>query len=253
MRLEVDIMSMRGRFLLDANICVTEKAIGIFGRSGSGKSSLLRAIAGLDRPDAGVIELDGETLFDSDRRIFVPPHRRRIGWASQSPHLFPHWSVKKNLRAGMPRHTKPCPYSEKQVIELTEIGALLDRAVPNLSGGEQQRVSLARTLLSYPRLLLMDEPLSALDSRLKARILPFLNRIHRELGIPFLYVSHDLSEILQLTDQLMLMEGGRIATYGRISDLVQHPEMLELIQDRDLNQIIGLQLGVVKNECKIFN
>lgn len=239
MKLEINIRYQQGEFLLDVDTVIEDSATGIFGHSGAGKSMLLRCIAGLTKPDTGHIALDGEILFDRARRIFVPPHRRRIGLVFQEPRLFPHWSVHKNLHAGKQKMEGTPPYSESQVIELTGIAPLLDRAVQQLSGGEKQRVSLARALLAYPRLLMMDEPVSALDARLKARIMPFLNRIHSELGIPCLYVSHDLSEILQLSKQIILLKNGRIADHGSLAEIIQHPEMIELIHDKDISQIIA--------------
>jgi molybdate transport system ATP-binding protein len=242
MRLDIDIHHRLGDFALDAKLLVTESATGILGPSGSGKSTLLRCIAGLIKPDAGRIELEGEILFDAHRGIWIPPHRRRIGVVFQEPRLFPHWSVRQNLKAGRkPSRRKP-PYTAKQVSALLRIEPLLDRTTPRLSGGEKQRVSLARTLLAYPRLLLMDEPLSGLDSQLKSRILPFLDEIHRELGIPTIMVSHDLSELLLLNDSLILMGAGAVKAHGRLSSVIQCDEMTDLIQDRDLNAIIGWQL-----------
>lgn len=241
MRLKIDILHKQGSFVLNANLLVENSSTGIFGHSGSGKSTLLRCIAGLVRPGVGLIELDGETLYDSDRRIWIPPHKRRIGVVFQEPRLFPHWSARKNLKAGRPSRNHH-PYSEKQIIDLLQIGPLLDRPVHDLSGGEKQRIALARTLLSHPRLLLMDEPLSAMDARLKARILPFLDRVHRELEIPTLIVSHDLTEILQLSDHLILLKAGKVAAHGVLDDVAHNDEMAELIQEKDLNQIIGHQL-----------
>ena len=242
MKLKINISHQQGAFTLETDFVIESSATGIFGHSGSGKSTLLRCIAGLIKPDQGRIELDGEILFDRDQRIFVPPHQRRIGMVFQEPRLFPHWSVLKNLHAGKRKATEELPYSEEQVIELTGIAPLLARAVQQLSGGEKQRVSLARALLAYPRLLLMDEPVSALDARLKARIMPFLDRIHRDLNIPCLYVSHDLSEILRLSDQIALMKNGRIADHGPLAEIVQHQEMQELIQETDLTSIIAAHL-----------
>jgi len=239
MQLKIDIRHQLGTFLLETNIVIKESASGIFGHSGSGKTTLLRCIAGLVKPDQGRIELDGETLFNSTRKIFVPPHRRRIGMVFQEPRLFPHWSVLKNLHAGQVKPNGPLPFTEPQVIELTGTEGLLDRSVQQLSGGEKQRVALARALLAYPRLLMMDEPVSALDARLKARIMPFLDRIHRDLGIPCLYVSHDLSEILQLSKHIVLMKNGCIADHGTFEELIGHSEMRELILEKDLHRYLA--------------
>jgi molybdate transport system ATP-binding protein len=242
MQLEISIRHRLDRFVLEADIETGANATGLFGHSGSGKSTLLRCIAGLEKPDTGRIVLGGETLFDSRRRIFVPPHRRRIGMVFQESRLFPHWSVRKNLRAGMRGNEVRRPYSASQVIELTGIGPLLERSVGNLSGGEKQCLSLARALLAYPRLLLMDEPVNALDARLKSRVIPFLDRIPHELDIPILYVSHDLAEVLQLCDRIVLMKEGCIACHGLPSKLLQHPEMLDLINEKELNQLISHEL-----------
>jgi molybdate transport system ATP-binding protein len=234
MRLDIDIRLSQGAFHLNACLVVEDSATGIFGHSGSGKSTLLRCIAGLAKPDEGHIKLDGETLFDSKQRIFIPPHKRRIGMVFQEPRLFPHWSVRKNLHAGKRKLETEPPYSEQQVIELTETAPLLDRAVQQLSGGEKQRVALARALLAYPRLLMMDEPVSALDARFKARIMPFLDRIHRDLGTPSLYVSHNLSEILKLSNQIALMKNGGIVEHGSLKEILEHEEMRELIQETNI-------------------
>ncbi len=239
MRLKIDITLQQGAFTLETHLEIESSSTGIFGHSGSGKTTLLRCIAGLEKPDRGRIELDGEVLFDRSRNLFVPPHKRRIGLVFQEPRLFPHWSVLKNLHAGQGKPTGKPPYTEQQVIELTGTEALLDRSVQQLSGGEKQRVSLARALLAHPRLLMMDEPVSALDARLKARIMPFLDRIHRDLGLPCLYVSHDLSEILQLSDQIVLMKNGHIADHGTLEEIIGHSEMRELILEKDLNRHIN--------------
>lgn len=238
MRLKIDITLQQGAFTLETDLEIESSSTGIFGHSGSGKTTLLRCIAGLEKPDRGRIELDGEVLFDRAQKIFVPPHKRRIGLVFQEPRLFPHWSVLKNLHAGKRKTDEPPPFTEPQVIELTGTEALLDRSVHQLSGGEKQRVSLARALLAHPRLLMMDEPVSALDARLKARIMPFLDRIHRELGIPCLYVSHDLSEILQLSKHIVLMKNGCIADHGTFDELIGHSEMRELILEKDLHRYL---------------
>ena len=239
MQLKLDIHHRQGTFLLETNLTIRASSTGIFGHSGSGKTTLLRCIAGLENPDRGRIELDGEVLFDRAQKIFVPPHRRRIGLVFQEPRLFPHWSVLKNLHAGKRKTDEPPPFTESQVIELTGTGDLLNRSVQQLSGGEKQRVALVRALLAHPRLLMMDEPVSALDARLKARIMPFLDRIHRDLGIPCLYVSHDLSEILQLSKHIILMKNGCIADHGTFDEIRGHSEMRELIHEKDLHRYLG--------------
>lgn len=239
--LKIDILTKQGDFVLDVAMHLTESAVGVFGHSGSGKSTLLRCLTGLTRPDCGRIELDGEVLFDSTRKVWVPPHKRRIGMVFQDARLFPHWSVEKNLHAG-DRYLGPAdkPYSETQVIELLQIGPLLKRSVRMLSGGEKQRVALARALLSYPRLLLMDEPVTGLDAALKKQILPFLNAVHRELDVPCMLVSHDLTEILQLSDELVLVEKGRLKGQGRLLELVKDPKTLRLLRGAGLMNVLPM-------------
>lgn len=241
MNLKVDILVKQGDFLLDVDMHLTKSAVGVFGHSGSGKSTLLRCLTGLTRPQCGRIELDGEVLFDSTRKVWVPPHKRRIGMVFQDARLFPHWSVEKNLAAGN-RYLGPAdkPYSTRQVIDLLQIGPLLKRSVRLLSGGEKQRVALARALLSYPRLLLMDEPVTGLDAPLKKQILPFLNAVHRELDVPCILVSHDLTEILQLSDELVLFEKGRLRGQGPLLELVKDPQLLRLLRGAGLMNVLPM-------------
>lgn len=241
MDLKINILAKQGDFVLDVDMRLTESAVGVFGHSGSGKSTLLRCLTGLTKPDAGRIELNGDVLFDSERKVWVPPHKRRIGMVFQDARLFPHWSVEKNLRAGE-RLWAPedKPYSERQVIELLQIDPLLGRSVRMLSGGEKQRVALARALLSYPRLLLMDEPVTGLDAVLKQQILPFLNAVHRELNVPCLLVSHDLTEILQLTDELVLLESGLLKGQGALLELVKNPKILRLLRGAGLMNVLPM-------------
>ncbi|WP_043113587.1 ATP-binding cassette domain-containing protein [Solimonas soli] len=209
--LSLDCEFHRGDFTLRAQAELAAPVVGICGPSGTGKSTLLAAIAGLVRPQRGIIGLDGEILSDADRGVFVPPHRRHFGLVFQDGQLFPHLSVRGNLLYGQQqlapaqrRHTLAA------VAELLEIGALLERRPNQLSGGERQRVALGRALLYSPRLLLLDEPLSSLDTRLKAQILPFLRRIRDETGIPMLYVTHARSEIAALGGEEIEMMDGRL-------------------------------------------
>lgn len=240
MKLDVNIYLKKGRFLLSTEFRCFESALGIFGPSGSGKSTLFRALAGLEKPNGGYIKIGGETLFDSDRKIFVPPHERGIGLVFQDARLFPHWSVEQNLRAG----EKPDPthdligYSYDDIVELLEINRLTGRSVEQLSGGEKQRVALGRALLSRPRLLLMDEPVTGLDAALKAQILPFLAEVHRALKVPTILISHDLSEILQLTNHLMLMRNGSSVGIGPLARLVQSAKTLQELKGTELTNVL---------------
>ena len=182
------------------------RVTGLFGASGAGKTSLINMIAGLLRPDRGIIALDGETLDDTAARVHVPPHRRRIGYVFQDARLFPHLDVRQNLDYGRRMNRlADDPAQRTRVTDLLDIGGLLDRRPGQLSGGERQRVALGRALLSKPRLLLLDEPLGSLDEGRKVEILPYLVRLRDEAGIPMVYVSHDAAEMRQLATQIVML------------------------------------------------
>jgi molybdate transport system ATP-binding protein len=217
--LRVDVTRQLGEFALSASFTSEGRVTGLFGASGSGKTSLINMIAGLLRPDRGVISLDGETLDDTDARVHVPPHRRRIGYVFQDARLFPHLDVAQNLDYGrrMNRLTKD-PAQRRRVTDLLEIGQLLDRRPGKLSGGERQRVALGRALLSRPRLLLLDEPLGSLDEGRKVEILPYLIRL-RDEGIPMVYVSHDAAELRQLATQIVMLRYGKVTAFGGVKVL----------------------------------
>lgn len=244
MKLDVDIYYKQGNFLLDAQFKCFESALGIFGPSGCGKSTLFRALAGLARPDGGHITLDGKPLFEASSRVFVPPHKRNIGLVFQDARLFPQWSVEQNLRAGehVKKRIASRPYSYDDIIDLLNISHLIGRSVDELSGGEKQRIAIGRTLLSNPRLILMDEPVTGLDVSLKAQILPFLAKVHQSLKIPMILISHDLGEILQLTNQLLLMRDGAVAAHDSLERLVQKPESLMELRGADLTNMIHVRV-----------
>jgi molybdate transport system ATP-binding protein len=218
--LRVDVSKKLGEFTLEAAFTSEGRVTGLFGASGAGKSSLISMIAGLLTPDRGVIALDGETLDDTASRIHVPAYRRRIGYVFQDARLFPHLDVRQNLDYGrrMNRLAED-PAQRGRVIDLLDIGALLDRRPGKLSGGERQRVAFGRALLSKPRLLLLDEPLGALDEDRKREILPYLVRLRDEAGIPMVYVSHDAAELRQLATQIVMLRGGRITAFGGVKVL----------------------------------
>jgi molybdate transport system ATP-binding protein len=192
----------------------------LFGPSGSGKTTLLRCVAGLERAEGGYLSVNGECWQDTARGVFVPTHRRSIGYVFQEASLFPYLSVRANLEYGLKR----VPACERQVawadaVELLGVTPLLSRRPDHLSGGERQRIAIARALLTSPRLLLMDEPLAALDQASKSEILPYLERLHDELAIPVLYVSHSSDEVARLADYLVLLNSGQALASGPISDL----------------------------------
>ena len=218
--LRVDIAKRLGDFTLEAAFTSEGRVTGLFGVSGAGKTSLINIIAGLLKPDRGVVTLDGEVLDDTASGIHVPPYRRRIGYVFQDARLFPHLDVRQNLDYGrrMNRLAED-PAQHKRVVELLDIGALLDRRPGKLSGGERQRVAFGRALLSKPRLLLLDEPLGALDEGRKLEILPYLVRLRDEAGIPMVYVSHDAAELRQLATQIVMLKGGHITAFGGVKVL----------------------------------
>ena len=191
---------------------------GVFGPSGAGKTTLLHAIAGLRSVDRGSLTLSGRRLFDRAQGIDEPPEERRIGVVFQDGRLFPHLDVAENLRFARPPAGDPAP-DFGEVVELLDLGGLLDRVPSELSGGERQRVALGRSLLAGPRVLLCDEPLASLDRARREQILPFLRRLPDRFGIPLIYVTHELSELLTLTSRLMLFADGRLTAHGEYRDL----------------------------------
>ncbi len=210
--LKLDLGFSRGSFSLQAQAVIGAGVTGICGPSGAGKSSLLSLIAGLLKPQRGSLHFDADCLVDVAARRFVPPWQRHFGLLFQDGQLFPHLSVRDNLLYGwkqLPAEARH--WTLAQITALLEIDALLERRPLQLSGGERQRVALGRALLYSPRLLLLDEPLSSLDERLKQQILPFLKRIKDETGIPMIYVSHSMAEIAYLADRVLTVDNGRLS------------------------------------------
>lgn len=203
----------------DAPLGVT----ALFGRSGAGKTTVINAVAGLLRPDRGRIAVDGAVLFDSALGVNLPIHRRRVGYVFQDARLFPHLNVRQNLTYGCWFAPKGPGASLDQVVDLLGLGGLLARRPAALSGGEKQRVAIGRALLSNPRILALDEPLAALDEARKAEILPYLERLRDEAGLPILYVSHQMSEVARLANTVVLIEGGRVAAAGPAADILSDP------------------------------
>jgi molybdate transport system ATP-binding protein len=219
--LTVEVEKQLGDFLLRAGFESAGGATALFGASGAGKTSLINMVAGLLRPDRGRIVLDGEVLFDEKKRIDVPAWRRRIGYVFQEGRLFPHMSVRRNLDYGRWMGGQAADLAAfGHVVELLDIGNLLERRPGKLSGGERQRVAVGRALLMMPRLLLLDEPLASLDAPRKREILPYLQRLRDEARVPMIYVSHDASELRRLATRVVMLEGGLVAAAGGI-DLLQ--------------------------------
>ncbi len=209
-------------FTLEVDTAFDRPIAGIFGPSGAGKTSLLDLIAGLRQPAAGTVELDGQKLFDRTARQNRPPRLRQVGYVPQDLALFPHLNVRENLGYGYRARESTNPLvSLEHVAEVMEITHLFERRVTNLSGGEQQRVAFSRAILSAPRILLLDEPMSSLDSRLKQRLIPFLLRIRDEFRIPLIYVTHDASELIALCDEVLVLENGRIVDRGSPAEVLK--------------------------------
>lgn len=197
---ELNFTLKLGKKSLSVDLQNNSKVVGLFGVSGSGKTSILHAVAGLLTPQTGKIRVGEQTWFDHDKRVNIPTQQRRVGLVFQDAQLFPHKTVRQNLLFGYGNIAPHERYVElEEIVDLLKIGDLLERSPAKLSGGEKQRVALGRALLYSPKLLLLDEPLSALDTPHKAEILPFFQQVARTLHVPMLYVSHDKSEIEQLT------------------------------------------------------
>lgn len=210
MRLDVSLRKKLGPFSLAADFSVDAERVGVFGESGSGKSTLVNLLAGILAPDDGSVHLDGECLYSRARRINVPPERRRIAMVFQHPYLFPHLDVRGNLLYGFKRCAPELRKVDFDVlVEVLKLEGALGRGVNNLSGGEKQRVAIGRAVLSNPRLLIMDEPLSALDEGLKHQIIPYLKDVCARFGIPFLFISHSLIEMRLMAGEVVVMEGGK--------------------------------------------
>ena len=222
MSLDVDVDHRRGTFRLQARFTAAPGLTALFGRSGSGKTSLVNIVGGLIRPDRGRIAIDGQTLVDTERDLFVPAHRRRIGYVFQDSRLFPHLSVRRNLLYGrwFARGAGGATAELGAVIELLGIGHLLDRHPDSLSGGEKQRVAIGRALLARPRLLLMDEPLASLDEARRVEILPFIERLRDEAGVPILYVSHSVAEVARLATTVVVLSEGTVTAVGPVQDIL---------------------------------
>jgi molybdate transport system ATP-binding protein len=218
--LRVDVQKQLGEFSLSATFASEGRVTGLFGASGAGKTSLVNMIAGLLAPDRGTIAIDDEVVDDTTKRIHVPAWRRRIGYVFQDARLFPHLNVAQNLDYGRRMNGLPDDGAQrKRVTDLLDIGHLLNRRPGKLSGGERQRVALGRALLSKPRLLLLDEPLGSLDEGRRAEILPYLIRLRDEARVPMVYVSHDAAEMRQLATQIVLLQRGRVTSFGGVKVL----------------------------------
>ncbi|KNC93777.1 molybdenum ABC transporter ATP-binding protein ModC [Trabulsiella odontotermitis] len=223
--LELDFTQTLGTHRLTIHETLPASGItAVFGVSGAGKTSLINAISGLTQPEAGRIVLNGRVLNDVEKGICLTPEKRRVGYIFQDARLFPHYKVRGNLRYGM---AKSMAEQFDKLVALLGIEPLLDRLPGSLSGGEKQRVAIGRALLTAPELLLLDEPLASLDIPRKRELLPYLQRLAREINIPMIYVSHSLDEILHLADKVLVLEDGNVKAFGNLEEVwsssVMHP------------------------------
>lgn len=232
----------------DAPLGVT----ALFGRSGAGKTTVINAVAGLLRPDRGRIAVDGTVLFDSALGVNLPVHRRRVGYVFQDARLFPHLNVRQNLSYGSWFAPKGLVASRgaslDQVVDMLGLGDLLARRPAALSGGEKQRVAIGRALLSNPRILALDEPLAALDEARKAEILPYLERLRDEAGLPILYVSHQMSEVARLANTVVLIEGGRVAAAGPAADILSDPATAHGLGLREVGALLAARVAAHEDD-----
>ncbi len=238
MSLSLSITHPLDRFELSVDIRTGPGVTGLFGPSGAGKTTLTNAVSGLLSPNQGRITLDDEVLFDRQTGINLPPERRRIGTVFQEARLFPHLNVSANINFGqrfLPRHIRR---SHQDVIDMLDIGPLLTRKPGTLSGGEKQRVAIARALMMQPRLLIMDEPLAALDMPRKQEVLPYLERLCHVTGVPILYVSHALTEMARLADHLVILRAGRVVSTGDTQTVLSDPEIMPLIGIQEAGSVL---------------
>jgi molybdate transport system ATP-binding protein len=241
MTLDIHLRHAFPGFRLEIDMVLPGGLTCLFGRSGSGKTSIVNAVAGLLRPDEARVVLDGVVLHD------LPPHRREVGYVFQDARLFPHLTVAENLTYG-PRVRGRKVEELSRVVELLGIGALLQRRPATLSGGERQRVAIGRALLSQPRLLLMDEPLAALDEARKAEILPYVEALRDETGLPILYVSHALPEVARLATTIAVIEAGRLAALGPAAEILSDPATAQLMGLRDAGSVLTARIAAQEGD-----
>jgi molybdate transport system ATP-binding protein len=242
--LEVDIAHRLAAFELDIHFRTGRGLTALFGRSGAGKTSVVNAIAGLIRPERGRIVVDGSVLIDTERGIRAPAHRRRVGYVFQEGRLFPHLTVRQNLLFGRWFARDSAPASRlDDVVDLLGIAPLLDRRPGRLSGGEKQRVAIGRALLASPRLLLMDEPLAALDAGRKDEILPYLERLRDQASVPIVYVSHSVAEVTRLANTIVLISDGRVRAVGPVQEVMGRAELYPLAGRFEAGAVLAVRVA----------
>lgn len=244
MTLRVDITARAGDFTLAADFASDGRVTALFGPSGAGKTTLVNLIAGLARPQRGLIAIDGDVLVDTAKRICVPAHRRRIGYVFQEGRLFPHMSVRTNLTYGRRFTVARERWADfAAIVDLLGIGDLLDRRPVGLSGGEKQRVAIGRALLASPRLLLMDEPLASLDEARKADLLPYIERLRDEMRLPVVYVSHAIDEVARIADTLVVIDAGRAVATGPVGDILARADLRRFTGQQEASVVLTLRVA----------
>ena len=239
--LSVNITQAFGSFRLETQFEVEEGSItAIFGKSGAGKTSTINAIAGLTRPDVGVIQIGNTTLFDQNLRINLPIYKRQIGYVFQDDRLFPHMTVRNNLIYGTPKNRDVAnSLNLTDITGLLELAPLLERRPRTLSGGEKQRVAIGRALLSNPKLLLMDEPLASIDVKHRFEILPFIQRVREKTGITIIYVTHALEEVIFIADQIILLSEGQVTAQGTVEEIMSRLDLHPMTSRFDAGAVIS--------------
>lgn len=238
--LSLNIMQQQGDHVLEVDLQIPAKGItAIFGVSGAGKTSLINAISGLTQPQRGRIQLHDRLLFDAEQKIALPPEKRRIGYVFQDARLFPHYRVRGNLQYGMAPKMKA---QFDSLVSLLGLEALLPRFPLSLSGGEKQRVAIGRALLTAPDMLLLDEPLASLDLPRKRELMPYLQKLAKQVEIPMLYVSHSLEEILQLADNVLVLDEGKIKAFGPLERVWSSSAMRPWLPVSELTSVLRVQV-----------
>jgi len=230
-------------FSVDVDVQIRPAFTALFGQSGAGKTTLLNLISGILQPEIGEIVLGQRVVFSSEKRINLPPRQRNVGYIFQESRLFPHLSVRKNLEFGYRRLSRSQrKFDFEEIVRVTGVTDFLDRRPDALSGGQKQRVALARALLASPDYLLMDEPLAALDLPVRLAFLNFLKSIHKTYNLPILYVSHDLAQVLNFADQIVMLREGRIIGYGSPYSLLDKMSAAPLVSGEDIPNIFEVKV-----------